>query len=135
MRCSDLTPRRAVTRPVDEQQIDQFVEAFYERVRRDPLIGPVFDAHVHDWDVHLAKMRAFWANVLLGIPGFVGDPVGTHHALAQVGPAHFDRWLELFEEVLSGVFPAASAANVLHRARRMRVALQRPTTADGAVRR
>ena len=101
------------------------VHTFYDRVREDPLLAPVFEEHVGDrWDRHLPHMVSFWSNVLLGVPGFVGDPVGKHRALQEITPAHFDRWLDLFAEVLSELFAPDLAADIHGRATRMRYALQ-----------
>ena len=38
--------------PLDEAAIALLVDRFYDRVRRDPELGPVFNNAVHDWDVH-----------------------------------------------------------------------------------
>jgi hemoglobin len=36
-----------------ETAIAACVEDFYAKARKDPLLGPVFNAAVADWDVHL----------------------------------------------------------------------------------
>jgi len=101
------------------------VEAFYARVRQDPLLAPVFEARVADWGPHLDRMTAFWTSVLLARPGYLGDPIGKHRAIAELRPAHFDRWLELFREVVFDLFEPDMAANIQGRALRMRVVLER----------
>lgn len=112
------------TRPTEEQ-ITRIVHTFYDRVRADPLLAPVFASRIGDaWDPHLSRMVAFWKGVLRGTPGFVGDPVGKHRALDEVGPHHFDRWLELFAEVLAECVAPNVAADIHARAARMRVALE-----------
>lgn len=36
------------------------VEAFYQRGRRDPLLGPVFESRIAGrWDEHLERMARF----------------------------------------------------------------------------
>jgi len=42
-------------------EIRQFVYLFYDRVRKDEQLGPVFDHHIHDWNAHLEKMVQFWS--------------------------------------------------------------------------
>jgi len=111
-------------RPSDAE-ITRLVHTFYERVREDPLLAPVFEPRIGDnWAVHLDRMVAFWSSVLLGKPGFVGDPIGKHRAIAELEPRHFDRWLALFEQVLGELFPPLVAADIHGRAVRMRVALE-----------
>ena len=39
---------------VDE--IRDFVYRFYDRVRDDEQLGPIFNSHIQNWDTHLAKM-------------------------------------------------------------------------------
>lgn len=112
---------------VDEAGVRRLVQAFYERVRDDDLLGPVFEARLStDWDHHLDRMVAFWSGVLLGRPGFRGDPVGVHRAIPGLGPHHFDRWLDLFGATLEDVVPGPAAADILARASRMRVVLEGP---------
>ena len=79
-----------------EDEIAAMVHRFYASVRGDPLIGPVFDAHVTDWDRHLARMCDFWSSVLLGTTRYRGTPMPTHTKLPALSPAFFRRWLELF---------------------------------------
>ena len=40
---------------ITEPAIAALVERFYSKARRDPMIGPVFNAAVEDWDTHLRK--------------------------------------------------------------------------------
>jgi hemoglobin len=116
------------TRPTPDQ-IATLVHDFYDQVREDPLLGPVFERHLHDgWDPHLERMIAFWSNVLLGTVGFQGNPVRTHRAIAELRPDHFDRWLELFAEVTDRLFEPTLAREVQGRAARMRVVLERHLT-------
>jgi hemoglobin len=79
-----------------EDEIATMVHRFYASVRRDDALGPVFDAHVGDWDRHLEKMCAFWSSVLLGSTRYRGTPMPTHARLPALTPGLFRRWLELF---------------------------------------
>lgn len=38
---------------IDEAMISALVTASYAQVRNDPLIGPIFEEKVDDWDHHL----------------------------------------------------------------------------------
>ena len=82
-------------------QIADMVSAFYTTVNTDDLLGPVFnDIAGVDWDHHLPKLTAFWARALLGIDGYQGNPFARHahiHQTSPLTPAHFERWLGLFE--------------------------------------
>lgn len=69
------------------------VHRFYARVRKDPLLGPVFARHVPDWDAHLAHLVDFWSALLRGTRRFSGAPMPKHMALPGLQPALFRRWL------------------------------------------
>jgi hemoglobin len=44
---------------ITEPAIAALVDRFYEKARRDPLIGPVFNDAVQDWPHHLALLGDF----------------------------------------------------------------------------
>ena len=44
---------------IDEAMIDWLVRTFYARARLDPLIGPVFESRVQDWESHFGRMCAW----------------------------------------------------------------------------
>jgi truncated hemoglobin YjbI len=82
---------------INENMIERLVHAFYDRVRKDPLVGPVFDRQVANWDMHLERMCAFWSSVALMTGRYHGQPMEKHLPLS-VDSRHFDRWLQLFRE-------------------------------------
>lgn len=109
---------------VDEQGIRTMVETFYGRVRHDPMLGPVFERRLSgSWPSHMSRMVDFWSSVLLGARRYQGNPLAKHRAISELAPEHFDRWLELFGEVLTETFPEHVATDVLWRAKRMRQVL------------
>ena len=74
--------------------IATLVHRFYDDVRADPELGPVFSNAIGEhWDTHLARMVDFWSNVMLGVKGFQGNVFGKHMALQGVEARHFERWL------------------------------------------
>jgi hemoglobin len=89
----------------DAAQIDAMVRHFYRSVAQDDLLGPIFnDVARVDWPEHIDKLTAFWCRALLAIPGYEGNPLRAHaliHARHRFTPAHFTRWLELFDETLA----------------------------------
>lgn len=84
-----------------EQEIETLVHAFYAKVRRDEVLGPIFNHHVDDWDHHLAKLVDFWSSVLRGTQRFSGTPMSKHAALPDLSAELFRRWLMLFQETTS----------------------------------
>ena len=112
-------------RRVGEEDVARLVERFYERVRDDPELGPVFDARIaaDAWPRHLSRMRDFWSTVLLGSGRYRGDPMAVHAAIPGVGRAHFAAWLALFGQVAREVCAGDVATAILQRAERMEARL------------
>ena len=79
-----------------EDDVRNLVDTFYARVRNDEALGPVFDAHIADWDRHLARMVDFWSAILRGTARYQGTPMPRHAVLPELSDALFQRWLELF---------------------------------------
>jgi hemoglobin len=103
---------------LDETILRHLVHRFYDRVRADPVLGPVFAARITDWGPHLERMVAFWSSVALMTGRYHGAPVPAHATL-PVTWAHFDRWLELFRQTATEVCPPVGAAHVIARAERI----------------
>jgi hemoglobin len=108
---------------IDENMIERLVRAFYDRARLDPLIGPVFESKVHNWEAHLERMCAFWSSVALMTGRYHGQPMAAHLPL-PIDTPHFDRWLEIFAATARDVCPPAAAAHFLERAHRIADSLE-----------
>ena len=119
-----------------EADIRRIVETFYARVRVDPELGPIFEGRIGaGWDAHLDRMVDFWSGVLLATGRYRGNPLEKHASIPGLESHHYDRWLTLFEAVLSEVVDEHLARDIGARARRMRVVLDRtphPAKAAGA---
>ena len=108
---------------IDEAMIARLVDGFYDRVRVDPLIGPVFNDRIQDWAPHLEQMRLFWSSVALMSGVYHGRPMPKHLPL-PVDARHFDRWLELFEATARDLCPPTAADHFIERARRIAESLE-----------
>ena len=92
---------------ITEAMIERLVRGFYAKVRLDPVLAPVFDARIADWEPHLQQMCAFWSSVALMSGRYHGTPMVKHLPL-PVDAAHFDRWLALFEATARELCPPRS---------------------------
>ncbi len=81
-----------------EAEVAQLVHNFYQNVRKDALLGPIFDRHVKDWDTHLATMVNFWSSALRGTARFRGAPMPKHAAIPGLSAELFQHWLQLFRK-------------------------------------
>lgn len=90
------------------EDIMKLVDSFYEKVRADESLGPIFDQIAHtNWEKHLPVMYDFWENVIFHTGQYTGNPMISHqrvHALQPFTKAHFTRWLELFRATLHECF-------------------------------
>ncbi len=91
-----------------KEEIRTLVDAFYERIRKDDLLGPVFNDKVEDWSKHLPTMYSFWESILYGKSEYSGNPFAKHLNL-PVGKEHFVRWLKLFELTVDELFEGEKA--------------------------
>ena len=109
---------------LDEEILTRLVHRFYEKVRGDAVLGPVFAARISDWEPHLEKMVAFWSSVALMSGRYQGAPVPAHAGL-PVQWEHFERWLDLFRQTAGENCPPEGAAHVIERAERIARSLHR----------
>ena len=108
--------------------IETLVNAFYKRVRSDPVLSRIFDEVARiEWSAHLPKMHAFWETVLFRSGGYNGNPLAAHASLTlltDMGRDKFERWLSLFQTTVDDLFTgeradhikncAADMASVIH---------------------
>lgn len=105
---------------VDTASIHKLVHHFYDHVRADSYIGPIFNGVIGDnWETHLNTMVQFWSSVMLTSGLYKGTPMVKHLALKNVEAAHFDRWLELFRLSTDELFEPELAQEFVIRAERI----------------
>ena len=99
--------------------IKTLVDSFYDKVREDALLAPIFNRVIKDrWPEHLKIMYTFWQTVLLGEHTYLGSPFPPHAKL-PVTKLHFDRWLELFFITIHENFEGEKAEEAKCRASKM----------------
>lgn len=89
------------------------VDTFYGKVRKDELLGGIFNGIIGDrWPEHLAKMHRFWGTVLINEGSYTGTPLRPHLDM-PIGATHFQRWLQLFHATVDELFegPVAQLAH------------------------
>jgi hemoglobin len=100
-----------------EACIAGLVDKFYEKVRDDQLLAPIFaDAIGSNWKPHLDKMKAFWSSVLLASGTYKGNPMIAHLQLPRLTQRHFERWLQLWEETAAGLCSETVASLLIQKA-------------------
>jgi len=91
----------------NRQDVNHLVSSFYAKIRRDDLLGPIFNKHIaeEEWPAHIEKLTDFWVGNLFGMRIFKGNPALKHVMVdqgqnQQIAQYHFDRWLGLWYETL-----------------------------------
>jgi hemoglobin len=80
------------------------VDKFYERVRVDPFLGPIFNKRLAGkWEMHHKTLCRFWHTVLLRHPDYYGNPVPMHFNM-NIDQRHFDQWLVIWTETVDNSF-------------------------------
>jgi len=97
---------------VSEEKIVELVDTFYAKVRRDDVLGPVFENAIapEAWPIHLAKMYDFWSSVMLTTGRYKGNPMMAHMKVDGIEESMFARWLALFAATAEEVCSPAIAA-------------------------
>jgi hemoglobin len=108
----------------NRQDVFLLVSKFYEKVRKDEVLGPFFNETIKDWDAHLEHLTTFWESSLFLKTRFHGDPLEAHvkvdkahdHSITEL---HFGLWLNLWFQTIDELFEGDYAENAKRRARKM----------------
>jgi hemoglobin len=102
------------------RDIERLVNRFYDRVKADGLLGPVFnDVARVNWEKHLPVMHDFWDNTIFFSGAYSGNPMLLHqllHGRFALTQAHFDRWTDLFNATVDEFFSGDNASMAKQRA-------------------
>jgi hemoglobin len=122
-RRNDIRAKLAEDSGIDEAMVERLVRAFYAKARVDPLLGPVFNAKIQDWEPHLQTITDFWTSIALMSGAYHGQPMSKHIDL-EIDARHFDRWLALWEATARELCPEPAADRFVALARRVGESLE-----------
>ena len=112
----------------DRTDIELLVNRFYDKVKKDDLIGFIFnDVAKLNWDKHLPVMYDFWEGVIFFTSTYKGNPMSSHRKLnemVKLRPEHFDRWLLLFKSTVDENFDGEKAELAKQRAMSIAMIMQ-----------
>ena len=108
----------------NREDIHLLVSSFYEKVKKDELLGPFFIEKISDWDKHIDHLTDFWESSLFLKTRFDGDPLQKHIEVDaendnSITPEHFGIWLNLWFQTIDELFKGDYAENAKRRARKM----------------
>lgn len=105
---------------IDRNDIIKLVDEFYTDVRKDALLGSIFDDIMKiSWEEHLPKMYDFWESILFHANKYKGFPFAAHLPVndkVKLTSIHFDHWLNMFYTTVDRLFKGENAEQIKQRA-------------------
>lgn len=106
------------------EDVNLLVTSFYDKIRQDNLLGPIFNGIIKDWNTHLEHLTDFWCSQLFIERSYHGNPITAHrkvdaymnHTLNEM---HFGVWLNLWIQTLDELFEGDNVFILKNRARKM----------------
>lgn len=92
-----------------EADIARLVDRFYDKVRLDPVLGPIFNPAVEDWDAHKQTLVRFWSSIALKSGSYRGNPMAMHRP-HPIRAEHFEHWLALWRDTAAETLAPEHAA-------------------------
>jgi hemoglobin len=121
MSTSDPFRQRAAETGLTESLVREVIASFYEQVREDPVLGPVFYGVLgDDWTAHLNRINLFWLTVTrLGHGYQAKNFMPAHVRNPSIQPDQLPRWLDLFRKTARSMCPPDAADVLIDIAERM----------------
>ncbi|MDG1711913.1 MAG: group III truncated hemoglobin [Flavobacteriaceae bacterium] len=91
---------------------------FYEKIRSDELLGPIFNTVIKNWPEHLEHLTDFWETQLFFVGMFKGNPL-KKHVEVDSQTNHFGVWLNYWFETFDFLFEGERVQVAKNRARIM----------------
>ncbi len=106
------------------EDVSLLVNTFYSKIRKDALLGPIFNGIITDWETHLELLTDFWETNLFFERKYFGNPLHTHVEVDKkckntLNALHFGTWINLWMETINELFEGETAQIAINRARNM----------------
>jgi hemoglobin len=91
------------------EEVSLLVRTFYTKIRKDELLGPIFNGIITDWETHLELLTDFWETNLLYKRKYFGNPMHAHVEVDQkcgntINEMHFGTWINLWVQTIDELF-------------------------------
>lgn len=100
------------------------VNTFYDKIKNDEKLGPIFNGMINDWDTHIKLLTDFWSTQLFIEKTYHGNPIEVHRkvdafANHSINEHHFGAWLNHWIQTLDEHFEGDNVFILKNRARKM----------------
>lgn len=108
----------------DRQDVSLLVRTFYMKIRKDEVLGPIFNTSITDWESHLELLTDFWESQLFLKRNYHGNPVTAHQEVDEkmnhtITSEHFGLWLNLWFDTIDKLYAGEVAWIAKNRAQKM----------------
>lgn len=108
----------------NRDDVQLLVKTFYEKIRKDIVLGPIFNTIITDWESHLTLLTDFWDTQLFLKRKYYGNPVTAHQEVDDkmdhtITSEHFGLWLNLWFATIDELFEGETAWIAKNRAQKM----------------
>lgn len=108
----------------NREDLEKLVRAFYDKVRKDTEIGPIFNEIITDWEPHLQKITNFWEQHIFGVQKYKGNPIDVHNKVDlqthnTITAHNFGTWLFYWMNTISEMYEGEKAELLKFKARKM----------------
>lgn len=106
-----MTDRPTLT---SREDISLLVSSFYEKVRQDSVLAPIFNGIITNWDAHLETLTDFWESQLFLKRKYMGDHIRAHQKTDDfmqntMTMEHSGIWLNLWFATIDELFSGETA--------------------------
>ncbi len=91
---------------VNRENLAPMIRTFYRKILQDKVVNPYFimalgkDLESQAWQRHYEILEDFWLMLMTGERVYTRDAYTPHEEIGELYAQTFERWLELFDEVL-----------------------------------
>ncbi len=108
----------------NREDLEKLVRIFYDKVRKDEEIGPIFNSIITDWEPHLQKITDFWEQHIFGVQKYKGNPIEAHNKVDaemnhNITAHNFGTWLFYWMQTLDELFDGPNKEVLKFKARKM----------------
>ena len=112
----------------NREDIAALVQAFYDKIRGDSVLGPIFNDMISNWEQHLEHLTTFWDCSLFmtskRTQSYSGNPIKAHIKVDDftknsIGEKHFGIWLNHWVQTIDDMFEGDTARKAKLKARKM----------------
>ena len=108
----------------NREDVNLVVTTFYDKIRKDALLSPIFNERITHWDKHLAHLTDFWESSLFFVNKYKGNPLEKHIQVDTaikntINEQHFGVWLNYWIQTLDELFEGEKVNIAKNRARKM----------------